>query len=97
MAGWPQSGNVEMLAKVFRKGPMGVFTDVGASLPGVHFSDVRTGDYHRAGDLDIGLAGCHSGVGVCGFTGEATRIFRNDGGDVVTDICASLYGSLDSW
>jgi hypothetical protein len=94
LAGCPQSGCPDMLTKVFRQGPSGVFTDIGAPLPGVHFSDVRWGDYDRDGDLDIALAGCDSGGGGGGCTGETTRIFRNDGSDIFTDIGASLYGAV---
>ena len=94
LAGCPQSSCVDMLARVFRQGPTGVFTDIGASLPGIYFGDVRWGDYDRDGDLDFALAGCPSGGGGGGCTGETTRIFRNDGSDVFTDIGASLYGAV---
>ena len=67
-----------------------LFTDIGASLPGVWLSCARWGDYDGDGDLDILLSGEPSGGG------QITRIYRNDGG-VFTDIEAGLPGVRTSF
>lgn len=74
----------------------GEFTDIGAGLPGVNTGNVAWGDYDADGDLDIVLTGCTDAYCLA----YTTRILRNDGGGVFTDIAASLpgvvYGSA-SW
>ncbi len=70
----------------------GVFTDIGAGLPGVCIGSVAWGDYDNNGDLDILLTGDDGG-------GPLSLVFRNDGG-VFTDIGAGLlgvYGSSVAW
>jgi len=56
------------------------FTNVNAGLEGLHFSDVAWGDYDTDGDLD---------VVICGLTSDemnVTKIYRNDGESVFTEI-----------
>ena len=45
------------IAGVYRNDGGGVFTDIGAGLPGVEQGSVAWGDYDNDGDLDILLAG----------------------------------------
>ena len=71
---------------MYRNDGGGVFTDIGAGLTGVFNSSVAWGDYDNDGDLDILLAGWIP------FTSRITKIYRNDGGGVFTDISAPLAG-----
>ncbi len=64
----------------------GVFTDIGSLLTGVYYSDAKWGDYDNDGDLDLIVAGADA-LGVLTAT-----IYRNDGGNVFTDIGAGLTG-----
>jgi|GEM_PF-1038482 len=61
------------------------FTDIGAVLPGVHYSSVAWGDYDGDGDLDLAMTGQTE-------TSVVGKIFRNDGGTFV-DTLAALRGS----
>jgi predicted nucleotidyltransferase len=72
------------LAKVHRNDG-GAFASIAASLPGVAESSTAWGDYDNDGDLDILLAG------VAPIDGD-TKLYRNDGGGVFTDIGALLTG-----
>jgi len=67
----------------------GGFTDIAPGLPGVWFPSVAWGDYDSDGDLDILLTGRSD-------TNMVTRIYRNDGGGVFTDIHASLANVIGS-
>jgi hypothetical protein len=62
----------------------GVFTDIGAGLPGVSEGSAAWGDYDMDGDLDILLTGY-------GFS----KVFRNDVG-IFNDINAGLTGVTSS-
>lgn len=66
----------------------GVFTSVATALPGVGYGSAAWGDYDNDADLDVAISGCVTGG--CGTS--VTRIFRNDGADVFTDIGAGLTG-----
>jgi len=63
----------------------GTLSPVSVGLIGVEWSSAEWGDYDADGDLDIALAGYSSGLAL-------SRIYRNDGGDVFTDIGAGLPG-----
>jgi hypothetical protein len=81
-AGSSSSGRI---TKVFRNdGP--TFTDIDAGLPGINNSSLSWGDFDQDGDLDIALAGSTNGVN----SGSLTRVYRNDGSGVFTDIAAGL-------
>ena len=77
----------EDITRVYRNDGGGIFADIQANLQGVWFTAVTWGDYDNDGDLDILL------------TGEVipdqniSIIYRNDGGDVFTDIHAGLFGA----
>jgi Calx-beta domain/FG-GAP-like repeat len=66
-------------------GTGGSFTDIGAGLPGVVFSSTAWGDYDSDGDLDVLLAGADGSNAV-------SKIYRNDGAGVFTEIAAGLAG-----
>ncbi|MFC1573445.1 FG-GAP-like repeat-containing protein, partial [Candidatus Eisenbacteria bacterium] len=66
----------------------GLFTDIGAGLPGVANSSVAWGDYDNDGDLDILLTGLAS-------SDLISHVYRNDAG-LFTDIGAGLPGVWDS-
>ncbi|MGQ9662847.1 MAG: FG-GAP repeat domain-containing protein, partial [Kiritimatiellia bacterium] len=73
------------ITRIYRNDGGGVFTDVTAGLPGVSACSLAWGDYDNDGDLDLALAG-DTGAG------RITRIYRNDGGGVFTDVTAGLPG-----
>jgi predicted nucleotidyltransferase len=79
------------IARVYRNDGIGVFTDIGAGLPGVRYGSVAWGDHDNDGDLDLALTGEEA-------SGPISRIYRNDGSGVFADIGASLpgvrYGSV---
>ena len=82
LAGFSNSG---LVSKVYRNDGGGVFTDIGAALVGVYDKGaVAWGDYDNDGDLDILLAGGSD------FGARNAKVYRNDGGDVFTDIGAAL-------
>ncbi len=73
------------MARVYRNDGAGVFTDITAGLPEVTDGPVAWGDYDNDGDLDILLTGYSD-------SGRLSRVYRNDGGGVFTDIAAGLPG-----
>ena len=74
----------ETTSKIFRNDGYGHFSDINASLENVNQSSVAWGDYDNDGDLDVLLAGWSYSL----F--EVSRVYRNDGGDVFSDIHAPL-------
>jgi len=77
--------------QIYRNDGNGVFTDIHAGLPSVDFGSVAWGDYDNDGDLDILLSGSlYDGPGT-----YISKIYRNDGNGVFTDINASLPGLND--
>ena len=77
-----------LISKIYRNNANGTFTDIAAGLVGVEKSSVAWGDYDNDGDLDILLTG---------YTGSAlvSKIYRNDGNSIFTDIVAALPGIED--
>jgi hypothetical protein len=73
------------VSKIYRNDGAGVFADISAALVGVEHPSVGWGDYDNDGDLDIVLTG-RSG------SGPVSRIYRNDGAGIFTDIAAALVG-----
>jgi hypothetical protein len=84
LSGAGASGDI---TKVFRNEGDGIFTDIQANLIGLYFSAVAWGDYDNDRDLDILLSGKQSA------DIRISRIYRNDGGDIFTDISAGLFGT----
>jgi len=79
------NNNGTRISKIYRNDGNGSFVDIGAALTGVDNSSVAWGDYDGDGDLDILLTGS---------TGSASisKVYRNDGNGVFTDIGAGLTG-----
>jgi PKD repeat protein len=63
------------------------FTDINAGLVQVYFSSCDWGDYDNDGDLDIVLAGRDDD------DFSITKIYRNDGQGIFTDVNAELTGA----
>jgi len=83
-----ETGNMTQLSTRIYRNDNGVFTDIGAGLPGLENGRAAWGDYDADGDLDLALCGCTSWEYPGVYT---TRIYRNDSGRF-TDIGASLPG-----
>ena len=86
------SGGVEGgdISKVYRNEGNGNFTDIQANMTGVSWSAVAWGDYDNDHDLDLLLAGeVNNGPS----DEHISKIYRNDGGGVFTDINAGLIGA----
>ncbi|MFC1750014.1 immunoglobulin-like domain-containing protein [Pseudomonadota bacterium] len=62
----------------------GVFTDIGATITGGFYSEMKWGDYDNDGDLDFAISGD-------GDSGYYLEIYRNNNGSF-TDIVAGLSG-----
>jgi hypothetical protein len=77
-------GSVQV-SRIYRNDGAGEFTDINAGLAGTSHCSLAWGDYDNDGDLDLVVAGYSS-------SGRVSRIYRNDGGDVFTDINAGLMG-----
>ena len=75
-----------LVAAIWRNDGGGIFTDIGANLPGMDLGFVAWGDYDNDGDLDL-LFGGNSNEG------WITRIYRNNDG-AFTDANAGLQGLL---
>lgn len=73
------------LTKIYRNDGAGIFTDINATLPGIHNGAVQWGDYDNDGDLDVLLTGSGNYI---------AEIFRNDGAGVFTDINAGFRGVI---
>jgi hypothetical protein len=71
-------------SRIYRNDGSGVFTDIGAGLPGLDDGAADWGDYDNDGDLDLALTG--AGPGLL----ETSHIYRNDGAGTFTNINAGL-------
>ncbi len=65
-----------------------LFTDISTSLPNVRYGYADFGDFDNDGDLDILLTGYKPGE----VSEIISRIYRNNGNNVFTDIQAGLTG-----
>jgi uncharacterized repeat protein (TIGR01451 family) len=76
------------VTELYRNDGGGTFTYISVDMvkPGRNAS-LAWGDYDSDGDLDILIAGSTSGG-----TSQTAKIYRNDGGDMFTDISAGLTG-----
>jgi hypothetical protein len=77
-----------LVTRIYRNDGGGNFVDVQAGLPGVSSGAAAWGDYNGDGYLDFAMTGATS-------TGRVTRIYRNNGNGMFTDINANIPG-LDS-
>lgn len=81
------------LSRLYRN-DAGIFTDSGVTLTGLYRGSAQWGDYDGDGDLDLLLAGTTDG------TNAATKIYRNDGNAMFTDLSTTLpgiYNGEASW
>jgi len=79
----------ERISKIYRNNGNNTFTDISAGLIGVNQSSCAWGDYDNDGDLDILLTG-NTGVG------GISKIYRNDGSGIFTDISAGLTSVIEA-
>ena len=91
--GSPLSGPVCL---IYRNDGSGHFTDIGAGIVGVYRGSVAWGDYDHDGDLDLAVSGDMDAYATGSPPNLTTRIYRNDGGGVFTDIGAGLRGVASS-
>ncbi len=66
-----QGQAIRFVTKLYRN-DNGVFTHVGANLPGIFEGKAAWGDYDNDGDLDVLLAGYDGDMGL-------SKVLRNDG------------------
>ncbi len=76
-------GGSERITRIYRNNGDGTFSDIEAGLPGVSGGSLAWGDFNNNGLPDLAMMGW-------GPDGPLTRIYRNDGDDVFTDIGADL-------
>ena len=74
------------ICHIYRNNGNSMFSNVGASLPGIMDCSVAWGDYDNDGDLDLAIAGLDSGNVL------RAQVRRNDGNGIFTDINAALRG-----
>jgi uncharacterized membrane protein YeaQ/YmgE (transglycosylase-associated protein family)/predicted nucleotidyltransferase len=73
------------ISKIYRN-DNGVFTDINAGLIGVNLSSVVWGDYDNDGDLDVLI------TGFPGSSNYVSKIYKNEGNGIFTDISVQLKG-----
>lgn len=81
-------GSYHSISKIYRNDGNNTFTDITANLPGVMWSSVSWGDYDNDSDLDVLLSGCYDDTS----RQYISRVYRNDGNGIFTDINAGLTG-----
>jgi hypothetical protein len=75
----------DYITQLYRNDGKGVFTNTYIAIPGVYRGTVRWGDYDNDRDLDILIIGVTNATSI-------SRVYRNDGDGVFTDIMAGLPG-----
>ncbi len=88
LAGDPPGWDHNTFVGIYHNQGNGTFSSVSTNLPPLGLSAVAWGDYDNDGDLDIAISGWFSDAQ------NITKIFRNDGGGVFTDINADLPGTF---
>ena len=98
-ADYDRDGNLDFLltgsgsaSQLMRNNGDGSFTAASAAFPELWGGFIAWGDYDNDGDLDLLLTGQNQ---MDGFH-EISRIYRNDGSGVFTDITAGLQASIYS-
>ena len=82
------SSNNGSITRIYRNEGSGIFSDINAGLPGIYNSEVAWGDFDNDGLLDLAIAGYDVNYN------RITRVYRNEGNDVFTDINAGLSGVI---
>ncbi len=78
--------NNNIVSRIYRNDSNNIFTDINAKILAVKNSSVDWGDYDNDGDLDILLTGeSYNNLIV-------SKVYRNDGYNIFTDIQADLVG-----
>ncbi|MDB6019020.1 MAG: putative peptidase [Pedosphaera sp.] len=85
--------NTQFNTLIYRNDGNGVFTEIGAGLAGVANGSINWVDYDKDGDLDLLVTGRDSGS--AGY-GPSSRLYRNDGNDIFTQVPISIPGVLNS-
>ena len=73
-------------SKIYHNDGSGKFTDIGAGIDNLYYGSAAWGDYDNDGDLDLAITGFNSN-GYC-----RTKVYRNDGNGIFTDIGVSIPG-----
>ncbi len=73
------------------------FTDINAGLPGFKNANLHWGDYDNDNDLDLLVVGRKMMDPTSNNTITASEIYRNDGGNVFTDIDAGIAGVYNGY
>jgi hypothetical protein len=92
VSGDPPGWGSNNFTTIYRNLGNGQFQDIHPNLPQLNLTAVAWGDYDNDGDLDVAISGWQND------STNVTKIFRNDGNGVFTDIHADLppvwWGSL---
>ncbi len=91
LAGFAESGDEEMITRVYHNDGNNTFHDIGAGLYGVVSGSLAWGDYDNDGRLDILMTGQHSewdGTNIVNTT--VTKLYHNDGNGVFTEVSTTL-------
>ncbi|MGE5812256.1 MAG: FG-GAP-like repeat-containing protein, partial [Ignavibacteria bacterium] len=81
-------GYNDPILKVYRNNGNGNFTDINTNLTDLAYSFITWGDYDSDGDLDLAVTGDNNSI-------SYSIIYRNDGGNIFTNINAGLPGVKD--
>lgn len=73
------------------------FTDINAELPGFKNANLQWGDYDNDNDLDLLVVGRKMINASTNSTIAASNIFRNEGGDVFTEINTNIVGVYNGY
>jgi hypothetical protein len=82
------AGGWTNITKIYKNNSDETFTDIEAEVEDVQVGSLAWGDYDNDGDLD--LAVCGDGYFSPGAQGYVTKVYRNNGDDIFTDIGAEL-------
>ncbi|MDD4224320.1 MAG: FG-GAP-like repeat-containing protein [Candidatus Cloacimonetes bacterium] len=78
------------ITSIYRNDGNNEFTNIQVDIPGTLRGSIEWGNYDNDGDLDLLITG-HS------IIPPVSKIYRNDGNNLFTDIGAVLYGVENSW
>lgn len=78
------------ITEIYRNEGDGSFTEIGANLPGIGSSAVAWGDYDNDGDQDFIMCGKYDDE--AGDHYYITKLYRNDGNEVFTEVQTDIVG-----